>query len=226
MRKYAVVVLLVSLVSFAAFSVIGQEEPLPSVTPKDAPALVTSEFPPVVLAVEPIRALHEPTLAEAARRNDYVTFDALYRKAKERGESVAAFATLHELWSWSMADPIGAFYGSEMHDRLAAAYPDYAKYIADQRIVDSRGNVFYPTSETRAFLLAQALEARAPRVQVAANEGGAPGAERGETRREPASAPKPATTATRTISNAAKTPATAPTTPTAASALRPPLSAI
>ena len=35
MRKSAVVVLLVSLVSLAAFSVIGQEEPLPAVTPKD-----------------------------------------------------------------------------------------------------------------------------------------------------------------------------------------------
>lgn len=157
MRNYGVFGLLVSLVlaPIASVSVIGQEEPLPAVVPKAVPA-IAAELPPVVLAVEPIRDFHTPTLAEAARSNDYVTFDALYRQSKERGEAVAAYDTLHELWSWSVSDPIGAFYGADIHERLAAVYPDFTKFIDEHRIIDDRGNVFYPTSETRAFLAEKA----------------------------------------------------------------------
>jgi hypothetical protein len=94
----------------------------------------------------------------------------LYREAVRRGDSVAAFATLHELWTYGITDPIGAFYGPDIYERLARAYPGYASYIAEYRIVDSNGNVFYPTSETRTFLLERALEGRAPNVQLVEGE--------------------------------------------------------
>ncbi|HYH06552.1 MAG TPA: hypothetical protein VEK11_05750 [Thermoanaerobaculia bacterium] len=166
--KSAFAVLLISVAATSP-SLTGQEDaPLPPVTPR----LTFEEAPAVVLAVEPIRESHQPTLVEAARFNDFVSFDALYRDAKARGESLASFAALHELWSWSMSDPLGAFYGREMYERLAAAYPGYARYIDDYRIVDSRGNVFWPTGETRAFLLNRALEGTAPRTLLASS--GAP----------------------------------------------------
>ena len=148
--------------------VTGQEEPLPGVTPAVTPE---PELMLVALDVEPIRELPTVTLAEAARAHDYVTFDALYRKAKEEGTSVAPFDTLHELWTYSVTDPVGAFYGTEMYERLSRAYPGFAAFIDEHRVVDSNGNVFYPTSETRQFVFARALEGRsAPRVLIAEAE--------------------------------------------------------
>lgn len=159
--NYALFVLLFTT-GFAA-----QEEPLPLVSPRTTPA------PDVMLiatAVEPIRDFPTPTLAEAARNNDWASFDQLYREARKRGEG-AQFQTLHELWTYNVTDPIGAFYGTDMYERLSRAYPGYAAFIDQYRIVDSNGNVFYPTSETRAFVLERAMEGRsAPRVLVAAAE--------------------------------------------------------
>ena len=57
-----------------------------------------------------------------------------------------------------------------MHSRFARAYPGFADYIAAYRIVDRNGNVFYPTAETRAFLIRQASGGKAPIVRVAASE--------------------------------------------------------
>ena len=156
--KYTVVVLLIVIAGTATTST-GQEEPLPAIQVKGS---VEPFSPPIVLAVEPLHQYATPTLAEAARANDYVTFDALYR-----AEPNAAFATLHELWTYSITDPIGAFYGREMFERFARAYAGYASYIEPYRIVDRNGNVFYPTSETRTFLLERAMEGRAPRVLLA-----------------------------------------------------------
>ncbi len=168
--KTTAAIVTIALVGVVAFSVIGQEDPLPPVTPKaslDLTAIPLAE-PTIVLAAEPIREYRPPTLLEAARHNDYITFDALYAAAKKRGEDVSQFDALHELWTYSVTDPIGAFYGLELYERLSRAYPGYAKYIEDFRVVDSRGNVFYPTSETRAFLLDRAVEGRpSPRVLVA-----------------------------------------------------------
>jgi hypothetical protein len=93
----------------------------------------------------------EDALASAAHANDFATFDALYR-----AKPVEAFRPLHELWTYSVTDPGGAFYGQERYQKLAASYPSFAATIGPHRIIDSRGNVFYPSAETRAFLLAQA----------------------------------------------------------------------
>ena len=129
----------------------GQEEPLPQVMPRQ------QEPPPVLLAlaVEPVHEVPETTLEDAARANDYATFHALFEQQRS-----APYAPLHELWTYSINDPIGAFYGAEMYERFARLYPGFAAYIDEYKIVDDRGNVFYPTSETRAFLLARAVEGR------------------------------------------------------------------
>jgi len=212
-RKSTLIVALITVAGLTTISVIGQEEALPAVTPRQ---IVLAE-PTVFLAAEPIRELHAPSLVDAARRNDYASFDALYREAKRRGEQVGQFDTLHELWTWSYNDPIGAFYGSDMHARFAHAYPGYTAYIEDYRIVDSHGNTFYPTSETRTFLLDRIVEGNAPRVLIAgqspSEEAPAPVVRpahtpathaRTATRRHAASsAPKPAaTTAVRTTRTA------------------------
>jgi hypothetical protein len=163
--KSAVVLLLIVVLGTTTFPVTGQEEPLPAIQAKGSLAPLT---PTVVLPSEPIaQAAPPPTLEAAARANDFVTFDQLYRDAVRRGDSaVAAYAPLHELWTYGITDPIGAFYGADLYERLARAYPGYASFIAEYRIVDNNGNVFYPTSETRAFLLDRALEGRAPGIQL------------------------------------------------------------
>lgn len=168
--KTTVAIVTIALLGVIAFSVIGQEEPLPVVVAKtnaDIPTIQLAE-PTIALATEPIREYRPPTLIDAARHNDYITFDALYAAAKKRGDDVAQFDALHELWTYAVTDPIGAFYGIELYQRLSRAYPGYAAYIDGFQVVDSRGNVFYPTSETRSFLLDRAVEGRPmPRVQVA-----------------------------------------------------------
>ncbi len=164
--KHTIVVLLIALVGTTTLSVTGQEEPLPAIKARGSFEPLT---PSIVLTIEPNGVYTQPTLVDAARANNYFMFDALYRDAVRRGESVAAFAALHELWTYGITDPIGAFYGIEKYERLARMYPGYASYIEGYRIIDSNGSVFYPTSETRTFLLDRALESRAPRVQVAEN---------------------------------------------------------
>jgi hypothetical protein len=163
---YALFVLL-----FTTSYTTAQEEPLPAVVTRTVPA---ADVMLIATAVEPLRVEHAPTLAEAARLNDFNTFDALYREAKERGEAVAQYETLHQLWTYAMTNPIGSFYGEEMYERLARVYPGYAEFIDQHRIVDSHGNVFYPTTETRMFVLERALQGRAPRVMVAEDLPGPP----------------------------------------------------
>jgi hypothetical protein len=157
--KYAVSVLFLAAGVAVAVSVTGQEEPLPTVQTR-----AMSLDPAIVLASEPIRTIQQPTLADAVRRNDYATFHALYLETKP-----PEYRALDELWTWAISDPLGAFYGRETHDKLARAYPGFAAYIDEHKIVDDRGNVFYPTSETRTFLLQKALEKQAPNVQIASN---------------------------------------------------------
>jgi hypothetical protein len=146
MPRHAVLVVAVLLVSAV---VIGQEDPLPPVVPRaQTPVLVA-------LAVEPMHELSSVSLEDAARSNDYATFHALFEETRN-----PAYAPLHELWTYAVNDPIGAFYGAEMYERFASLYPGFASYIDEYKIVDDHGNVFYPTSETRSFLLARAAEGR------------------------------------------------------------------
>lgn len=165
--RTAVALLLIVVIGTTTFPVTGQEEPLPAIQAKGSLAPLT---PSVVLPAEPVAVpVPLPTLEEAARANDFITFDALYRDAVRRGDSVAAFTPLHELWTYGITDPIGAFYAPDIYERLVRAYPGFATYIAEYRIVDSNGNAFYPTSETRTFLLDRAVEGRATNVQLVDN---------------------------------------------------------
>jgi hypothetical protein len=113
----------------------------------------TSPSPWLDLAVEPVTVPVEPNISGAALRNDFLTFDTLYKTADARGENIVRWSELHRFWTWSMTDPLGGFYGQETHDRFARAHRDYAKFIEDYRIIDSNGNAFYPSAETRRFLL-------------------------------------------------------------------------
>jgi hypothetical protein len=105
------------------------------------------------------------TLAEAARTNNYPGFEAIYAAGPQGSQS---FDELHRFWKWSLETPVGGFYGVEMHAKFASEYPGYAEYIADYAIVDSHGNVFYPSAETRRFLLQEALKGNVPKPRVAA----------------------------------------------------------
>ena len=150
------------------------------------------------LPVEPQRSPIASTLADAARRHDFPTFDSMYRTAVSR-QSVAAFDELHSLWNWAMSDPIGAFYGQARYERYARMFPGYTRFIEEYRIVDSNGNSFFPTAETRKFLLEQALSRTpatpAPVIQVAEASGGGQAILPVPSKPEPApvvAAPKPA----------------------------------
>ncbi|MBK5260092.1 MAG: hypothetical protein JJE51_10895 [Thermoanaerobaculia bacterium] len=121
----------------------------------------------VDLPVEPVRFSMSTTLAEAVRHNDFAAFDSMYLAALRRGEMVQEFADLHALWTWAMNDQTGAFYGVEKRAEFARAYPGYANFIDQFRIIDSNGNAFYPSAETRAFLLQQAEIGVIARVEPA-----------------------------------------------------------
>lgn len=116
----------------------------------------------VDLRVEPERMERSITLFDAAVANDFATFDRVYRDAPQ-----PEYAELHRLWTWSMNDPIGAFYGAETFERLASLYPGFRRYIDEYRIVDSHGSTFYPTAETRRFLLRQAVYGVIGRTDIA-----------------------------------------------------------
>ena len=116
----------------------------------------------VDLRVEPDRMERSITLFDAAVANDFATFDAVYREAPQ-----PEYAELHRLWTWSMNDRVGAFYDSATYERLARLYPGFRNYIADYSVVDSHGNTFYPTAETRRFLLRQAVYGTVARTDTA-----------------------------------------------------------
>jgi hypothetical protein len=131
------------------------------------PRIKAAAAPAVDVSAEPRQtaAINAPaTLREAAEKGDYAAFDGLVRKAKANGEALGAFADLHEVWSFSQANATGAYYGAEIHDRLTARYPAYAGFIEEYRITDRRGQAFFPSAETRAFLLQQAIEGNDPLV--------------------------------------------------------------
>jgi hypothetical protein len=69
---------------------------------------------------------------------------------------------LQELWSYEQANAIGAFYDDAslpgMHAHLVSRYRGYAAYISDFQITADDGRKFYPTAETRKFLVREAAK--------------------------------------------------------------------
>jgi hypothetical protein len=147
MRSFSLAVRVVAIVAVFTVSAVGQQ-----------PAVLLYPSTSIDLPVEPARLLTPMTLSDAAKHNDFPLFDAMFSAASARDAS--AFAELHSFWKWSMTDPVGAFYGDETHARFAAEYPGYANYIADFGIIDSHGRAFYPSAETRSFLLREAIIGR------------------------------------------------------------------
>lgn len=144
MRNVSLAVRVVILVAVVvSFSAVGQQ-----------PAVLLYPATSIDLPVEPARLPAVMTIGDAARRNDFPTFDALYTNASPR--DAAAYRELHAFWKWSLTDPVGGFYGDELHAKLSSEYPDYAEYIAEFGIIDAHGRAYYPSAETRAFLLKKA----------------------------------------------------------------------
>ncbi len=139
----------------------------------NVPAATRTTAATALVGDVPAEPVHTPavrapgTLREAAEADDFASFDRLVRKARANGEALGAFADLYEVWSFAQSNATGAYFGAAMHDRLAARYPDYTKFIDDYRITDSRGVAFYPSAETRSFLLQQAIEGNDPVVAAA-----------------------------------------------------------
>ena len=143
-----------ALVVFSLVLLGAAEDPLPRVrTKSDVPPVNTNEpqasstltfdTPLIALAVEPIAA---------------VTVDVR--------DAASATAAMREALAANDAPRFEAAYHSEMHDRLAAKYPAYARYIEQYRLVDARGQVWYPTSETRTFLAKQLRGGEGPTSPV------------------------------------------------------------
>ncbi len=146
MRNVSLAVRVVVIVAVFSVSAIGQQS---------SPAVFLYPATSIDLPVEPVRIETPMTLADAAKHNDFPMFDAMFNAASQR--EAGPYAELHSFWKWSLTDPIGGFYGDDMHAKLAAEYPDYAEFIADFGIIDSHGRAFYPSAETRAFLLKHAM---------------------------------------------------------------------
>ncbi len=209
-KKSLLVVVLIMLAGALTFSVIGQEEP-------SQPLPVVQAKVTTFGLIDPSLEFQWPTLADAARRHDYVSFNTVYLEAKARGESVGPYDALYDLWTWAMNDPIGAFFGGDLHDRIARAYPGFADYIAEFAIIDSRGNTFYPTSETRAFLLEKALSgAPSPRLTIEERRLASTREERPLTRSSAAPSPRRTTRVESRVTTTAPAPAKVATTPAVA----------
>jgi hypothetical protein len=169
-RNITLAVRVVVIVAVFGFSAVGQQQSTTVLAYPDTR---------IDLAIEPARAQIDPSIALAAQRNDFPGFEKMFTRAT--ASEVAVFGQVYTFWKWSLTNPIGAFYGSDLHAKFAAQYPDYAAYIADFEIIDSHGNAFYPSAETRKFLLQHALagvvpaQREVPRVATATAPASKPG---------------------------------------------------
>ena len=112
------------------------------------------------------------TAFEAAQRNSRDMFrDALVRAKSllpsypPGGERTAAtnvvdvLDDIGKIWDYEFSSPTGAFFDTTSEPfRIASKYPGYESSIRRQIITDQNGNKFYPTHETRDFLVAEAAQ--------------------------------------------------------------------
>ncbi|MGZ4809606.1 MAG: hypothetical protein ACXV7D_09805 [Thermoanaerobaculia bacterium] len=105
----------------------------------------------LLCAAAPVFAADAPaSLLDAARQNDFAAFETLF--AREPSPSQTA-RDLRVVWTYAINDPTGAFFGTEMYDQIASAHPSFPAYIEEFAVHDSSGNRFYPTAETKRFLI-------------------------------------------------------------------------
>lgn len=141
------------VVPVLSVSALG-EKPLPHRLPAVVPAIVLT------------------ALRDSNEANDFRRFEAALAVAKSLAEAmplgaernalrhaILVYADVDAVWSFAVRDRYGAYFNDDslpgMHDRLNADYPGYDDFIADYRVADRKGNVLYPTAETRTFLLKQ-----------------------------------------------------------------------
>jgi hypothetical protein len=108
-------------------------------------------------------------LLKASAAEDLPRFDAAVERARTAIESMPLGNTrnnfrraimigedVSRVWHFAITDAGGSYYDEERlpfyYDRLVADYRAYARFIAEYAIND-HGLMFYPTRETRAFLL-------------------------------------------------------------------------
>lgn len=130
--------------------------------PKPLPHRLPAIVPAIVLTA----------LRDTNAHNDFRRFEGALAIAKsiadvmpfgvQRNElrrAILIYEDVDAVWSFAVRDRYGAYFNDDslpgMHDRLNADYPGYDDYIAEYRVADRKGNVLYPTTETRRFLLKQ-----------------------------------------------------------------------
>ncbi len=81
------------------------------------------------------------------------------------GEKIAAadvirlYDDLDRIWTFQMESPTGAFFdATSVPAQIMRGYPGFDRAIADQTLLDAHGTRFYPTSETRDFLVREAAQ--------------------------------------------------------------------
>lgn len=133
---------------------------------RDVPEPPTIAAQPVAPPSSDLRARLEE-LERAAANDDRTAFNAALRDVKDilntypaGGEKRAAqqkverYEDVARLWQYQYESPTGAFIaeGSDLHAMLTA-YPGYEDAVRRQVITDATGTRFYPTRESRAFLM-------------------------------------------------------------------------
>jgi hypothetical protein len=108
-------------------------------------------------------------LLKAAAAEDLPRFDAAVERAQTAIESmplgnarnrfrraIMIGEDVSRVWHFAVADAEGSYYNEERlpfyYDHLVADHPAYSRFIAEYAIND-HGRMFYPTRETRSFLL-------------------------------------------------------------------------
>ena len=131
----------------AAFCIIPLLFAVPVRVERPLPRRIPAIVPGIVLT-----ALHDANAASDARR-----FEGALAVAKFVAEVMPIGPQRNEFRRCILIyQDIGAYFNDDslpgMHDRLNADYPGYDDYIAEFRVADAKGNVLYPTAETRKFL--------------------------------------------------------------------------
>lgn len=146
--------------------------PVPRVTPEEKKAAVVPPQPtePVAPPSATLRDVMRD-LQDAAERGDRDSFRTLFARAKSMvadyppgaeknaaSEALKVYEDVGAFLDYQYDVPTGAFFDASTDGLLARlkAYPDFQRAIADQTIVDANGTRFYPTRETRAFLVREA----------------------------------------------------------------------
>ena len=135
-----------------------------------ASAITEKTLPHRLPAVVPAIAL--TALRDSNETNDFRRFEASLAVAKSLADlmplgaarnalrrAILVYEDIDAVWSFAVRDRYGAYFNDDslpgLHDRLNADYPGYDDFIADYRVADRKGNILYPTAETRMFLLKQ-----------------------------------------------------------------------